>query len=182
MNRRIPFPLWVASVTAVALLLSTRQAAAAPGPVPLTAMDYVQIQQLVFRLNLALDYCGHGGRDFADLFVEAGQFVIDEGDAKPRVFQGREQLATLAGGPDCRVNRVPPRSYIVHLAENLVIDVSPQGARGTSYAIYPPRKGKYSREDVAGQYGLYHDEYVRTHAGWRVKSRRHEVSPPLPVE
>jgi hypothetical protein len=58
-----------------------------------------------------------------------------------------------------------------------VIEPTAEGARGTSYAIYPSSKGKYFQEDVAGQLGLYHDEYVRTAEGWRFKSRRHETSP-----
>lgn len=142
----------------------------------LTAMDYVQIQQLVNRLNFALDYCGHGGRDFAELFTEDGQYVVDE-DGKLRTFSGAEQLASLAGGPDCTATRNPPRSYLAHLAESLVIEPAAKGATGTAYAIYPGRKGKFFQADVAGQVGLYHDEYVRTAKGWRLKLRRHEVSP-----
>jgi len=142
----------------------------------LSAMDYIEIQQLVHRLNLALDYCGNGGRDFAALFTEDGQYVIDE-DGKLRVIQGKESLATLAGGPDCMATRTEPRIYLSHLAENLVIEPSGKGARGTSYAIYPGRNGKAFQSDVAGQVGLYHDEYVRTAKGWRLKSRRHEMRP-----
>jgi hypothetical protein len=143
----------------------------------LTAMDYIQIQQLVNRLNFALDYCGNGGRDFAGLFTDDGQYVVDEGDGKPRTFRGPEQLASLAGGPDCAATRTPPRVYLSHLAESLVIEPSSTGARGTSYAIYPGRKGKFLQNEVAGQVGIYHDEYVRTAKGWRLKLRRHEVSP-----
>ncbi|HXC60024.1 MAG TPA: nuclear transport factor 2 family protein [Steroidobacteraceae bacterium] len=143
----------------------------------LTAMDYIQIQQLVNRLNFALDYCGHGGNDFAALFTADGEYVIDEGDGKSRVIRGAQQLASLAGGPDCAATRIPPRAYIAHLAESLVIEPAAKGARGTSYAIYPGRKGKYFQADVAGQVGLYHDEYVRTPEGWRLKLRRHEVTP-----
>lgn len=142
----------------------------------LTAMDYIQIQQLVNRLNFALDYCGHGGRDFADLFTDDGQYVVDEG-GQLRTFRGPEQLASLAGGPDCAAVKSPPRSYLAHLTENLVIEPAAHGATGTAYAIYPGRKGKVFQADVAGQVGLYHDEYVRTAKGWRVKLRRHEVSP-----
>jgi len=143
----------------------------------LTAMDYIEIQQLVNRLNFALDYCGHGGSDFAALFTEDGEYVIDEGDGKPRTIRGPQQLAALAGGPDCAVTRTPPRAYMAHLAESLVIEPAARGARGTSYAIYPGRKGKFLQPDVAGQVGLYHDEYVRTAKGWRLKQRRHETSP-----
>jgi hypothetical protein len=144
---------------------------------PLTAMDYIEIQQLVNRLNFALDYCTSGGQDFADLFVDGGEFIIDGGNGEPRKMNTRQQLIALAGGPGCESRKSPPSSYILHLAESLVIEASPEGARGTSYAIYPSSKGKYFQEDVAGQLGIYHDEYVKTSAGWRFRSRRHETSP-----
>jgi hypothetical protein len=152
-----------------------------PGPAhaasKLSALDYFEIQQLVNRLNFALDYCGNGGRDFAALFTDDGQYVVDEGDGNPRAFRGAEQLASLAGGPDCAATRSPPRVYLSHLAESLVIEPAGRGARGMSYAIYPGRKGNHFQDGVAGQVGLYHDEYVRTAKGWRLKLRRHEVSP-----
>lgn len=148
-----------------------------PAAAPLSAMDYVEIQQLVNKLNFALDYCTNGGRDFADLFAADAEFIIDEGDGNARTMRTREELVRLAGGPDCESRRTPPSSYILHLAESLVIEPTPGGARGKSYAIYPSSKGKRFAEDVAGQLGIYHDEYVRTADGWRLKSRRHETSP-----
>jgi hypothetical protein len=78
--------------------LLVRHDAAAQRAEPLTAMDYIEIQQLLNRLNFALDYCTNGGRDFADLFVDGGQFLIDEGDGNPRSMTTREQLVALAGG------------------------------------------------------------------------------------
>ena len=56
-------------------------------------MDYIEIQQLVNRLNFALDYCGNGGRDFAALFTDDGQYVIDEG-GKLRTIRGRRSWRT----------------------------------------------------------------------------------------
>jgi SnoaL-like protein len=165
-----------AAVTVLVLALIALQASAHAAKA-LTAMDYVQIQQLVNRLNFALDYCGHGGRDFAALFADDGQYVVDEGDGQPRVFRGADALAGLAGGPDCAATHTPPRAWLAHLAESLVIEPTATGARGTAYAIYPSRKGKVFQPDATGQVGLYHDEYVRTANGWRVKLRRHEVSP-----
>jgi len=158
----------------IAALLAAPGAAVAAGK--LSAMDYVEIQQLVNRLNFALDYCGNGGRDFAALFTDDGAYVVDEG-GQFRTFRGQEQLASLAGGPDCAVTRTAPRMHLAHLAESLVIEPTENGARGTSYAIYPGRKGKSFQPDVAGQVGLYHDEFVRTAKGWRLKQRRHETSP-----
>jgi hypothetical protein len=96
----------------------------------LTAMDYIEIQQLVNRLNFALDYCTSGGRAFADLFVEGGQFIIDQGGGKMTVRRTRNELIALAGGPDCASRRSPPNSYILHLAESLVIEPAADGAQG----------------------------------------------------
>jgi len=143
----------------------------------LTAMDYIEIQQLVNRLNFALDYCTNGGRAFADLFVEGGQFIIDQGDGKTTVRRTRNELIALAGGPDCASRTSPPSSYILHLAESLVIEPAADGARGKSYAIYPANKGRYLNPETAGQLGIYHDEYVKTPQGWRFRSRRHQVNP-----
>jgi hypothetical protein len=175
MSRPTRTACFAVAVTAIGLVAMMPRGAGAAER--LTAMDYVEIQQLVNRLNFALDYCGNGGRDFAALFTADGQYVVDEGEGKRRTISGPEQLAALAGGPDCAENRNPPRSNLAHLAESLVIEPAPRGARGTSYAVYPGRKGKYFQEDAAGQVGLYHDEFVRTAKGWRVKLRRHEVSP-----
>ena len=166
-----------AAVLALAALLTAHHRAAAQPPVELTAMDYIEIQQLVNRLNFALDYCGNGGRDFAGLFAEDGRYVIDRGDGMPVVRSTPEELIALAGGPDCDSRRTPPSSYILHLAESLVIEPASGGARGTSYAIYPSSAGRFFDEQTAGQLGLYHDEYVRTPEGWRVRSRRHEINP-----
>jgi hypothetical protein len=163
-------------VALVVFGFATEMAWAASAAGTLSAMDYIQIQQLVNRLNFALDYCGNGGRDFAALFTDDGEYVVDDG-GQLRIFRGAEQLAQLAGGPDCAVTRSPPRIYLSHLAESLVVEPNGKGAHGTSYAIYPGRKGKDFQEGVAGQVGLYHDEYVRTSTGWRLKLRRHEVSP-----
>lgn len=177
-KRRLPIhAALLASFAVPALLPSGQQVAWSQERPALTTMDYIEIQQLVNRLNFALDYCGNGGRDFADLFVEGGRYVIDRGDGEPIVRGTRDELIALAGGPDCESRRTPPSAYILHLAESLVIEPAPGGARGVSYAIYPSSAGRYFDDDTAGQLGLYHDEYVRTDEGWRLLSRRHEVEP-----
>jgi hypothetical protein len=143
----------------------------------LTPTDYIEIQQLVNKLNFALDYCTNGGEDFANLFVDGAEFIIDFGDGEPRVRNTRQALIELAGGPSCDSRRTPPTSYILHLAESLVIEAAPNGARGKSYAIYPSRQGNFLNEETAGQLGIYFDEYVRTSDGWRFRARRHEINP-----
>ncbi len=152
-------------------------AASGQAPAQLAAMDYIQIQQLVNRLNFALDYCGNGGQTFAELFVAGGRYVIDRGDGQPVVRNTRDALIALAGGPGCESRRTAPSSYILHLAESLVIEATADGARGTSYAFYPSSAGRHLNDETAGQLGFYHDEYVRTANGWRLRSRRHELNP-----
>jgi hypothetical protein len=181
MQRHLPagWIIRIAALMSVSLLM--RQSASAQ-ETALTATDYIEIQQLVNKLNFALDYCTNGGEDFANLFVAGGTFTIDDGTGEPSVRSTREELIRLAGGPGCESRKSPPTSYILHLAESLVIEPSPDGARGKSYAIYPSRAGKFYRDDVAGQLGIYHDEYVKTPDGWRFRSRRHETSPSVGEE
>ena len=163
--------------TGLFLLLTLSAASLAQDDSALSPGDYIEIQQLVNRLNFALDYCGNGGQEFADLFIEGGKFIIDQGDGKPVVKGTRRELIELAGGPDCESRKNPPAAYILHLSEGLVIEPNGDGARGKSYAIYPANHGKRFNDDVDGQLGIYHDEYVRTPSGWRFKLRRHEVNP-----
>jgi hypothetical protein len=146
-------------------------------PAALTVRDYIDIQQLVNRLNFALDYCTNGGRDFADLFIDGGEYIIDTGNGNPGVRNTYDALVALAGGPDCDSRRTPPSSYILHLSESLVIEPAAGGASGMSYAIYPANHGQFLNAETAGQLGIYHDSYVKTPAGWRLKSRRHETNP-----
>jgi hypothetical protein len=160
-----------------AAALALHAAAMAQVATKLSAEDYVEIQQLVNRLNFALDYCIDGGEAFADLFVDGGRFVIDQGDGMPIVNSTREQLIALAGGPDCESRTTPPSAYILHLAESLVITPAGDGATGQSYAIYPSSQGRQFSPEVTGQLGIYYDEYVKTAAGWRFRSRRHVVNP-----
>jgi hypothetical protein len=169
------------TLSAAVLFLSALGNPATADPPPrtktLSALDYVEIQQLVNRLSFALDYCTHGGKDFADLFAPGGRFIIDDGSGSPRVYDSPEALMKLAGGPDCKAMKDPPRSYIAHLSASLVIEPSATGATGKSYAIYPARNGKYFKDDVAGQVGIYQDVYVKTSQGWKFLSRRHELQP-----
>lgn len=167
----------IAALAVLAGLVVAPEPVAAQPASTLAPADFIEIQQLVNRLNFALDYCGNGGQDFADLFVDGGRFVIDQGDGMPRTIEGREALIALAGGPTCDSRRTPPSAYILHLAESLVIEPTATGARGKSYAIYPSSQGRTLSAEVEGQLGIYYDEYVRTGDGWRFRSRRHVVNP-----
>src|SRR5215469_17948666 len=61
----------------------------------LTALDYIEIQQLVNRYAFAIDTCSNNGYDYADLYTPDGVFYWGVGSRKS---VGREQLAEAAGG------------------------------------------------------------------------------------
>ena len=169
------------------LLTAVLTAAAASGqvkstakPTALTAMDYIEIRQLVNRYAFALDTGGNNGYDYADLFSVDGEFM------RPYA-KGREQLAALARGGKLGPNNT------VHYIMNHVIEPSPEGATGKEYLIEfdwdlapAPTGGGGNRGagpangwDVVGRKagelartgGHYEDVYVKTPTGWRFKKR-----------
>jgi hypothetical protein len=99
-----------------------RTAGGSPKPMPLTAMDYVEIRQLVNRYAFAVDTGNNNGYDYADLFSADGEFM------RPYA-RGREQLAALARG-----GRLGPANT-VHYIMNHVIEPTPDGAIGKEYLI-----------------------------------------------
>ena len=156
--------------------------------ITLTAMDYVEIRQLVNRYGFALDTGSNNGYDYADLFAADGEFI------RPYA-KGREQLAALARGP-----RMGPNNT-VHYIMNHVIEPTPDGAIGKAYLIElnwdiapaqpaagAPRgaaagrgagTGQTNGWDIVGRKagelartgGHYEDVYVKTPVGWRFKKR-----------
>src|SRR5204863_9911868 len=105
---------------------------------PLTALDYIKIQQLVNKYSFALDFCTNNGYDYADLYTPDGVFYWGVGGRKSI---GREQLAEAAGGGknNCQKmkNATPEKPVQPHTTSNLIIEASPEGATGKVYLVYP---------------------------------------------
>src|SRR4029077_8107417 len=112
-------------VGVVAVTVSRAQERTAKTPATatmLTAMDHVQIRQLVARYAWALDSGTDNGYAFADLFTPDGEL------ARPDA-RGREQLAAVArGGP-----RGPAHPH--HYSMNHVIQPPPEGVIRKQYVI-----------------------------------------------
>ena len=139
----------------------------------LTAMDYMQIKQLVNRYAFALDTGSHNGYDYADLFTADGIF---DSNTRGRM-QGRDRLASLARGR--------PRGplYVNHYIVNHIIEPTADGAIGRQYLInishddsihagLPTSRTsgissglKRGSLDMVG--GHYEDVYAKTPLGWR---------------
>jgi hypothetical protein len=144
----------------------------------LTALDYIEIQQLVSKYPYALDTGGDGGYVYADLFVPDGVFIRSSG---ARV-EGREALARLVRlnpkaprlsepGPSFNPGRRGPL-YTSHFITNHVIEPAPDGATGKQYLVIIDLNDETGRTNVVQQGGHYEDVYVKTARGWRFKSRQ----------
>ncbi len=139
----------------------------------LTALDYIQIQQLVARYARALDTCSNNGYDYADLFTSDGYFApAINGKIGPK-FQGRERLAEASGGGIKGCRNVPWIDQgIHHIYVNHIITPSAEGARGTVDMLMIGLDGDPNKIEYDG---YYEDVYVKTPAGWRFKSRIHHA-------
>jgi hypothetical protein len=163
-----------------ATLALAMTAAAAKGAT-LTALDYIEIQQLVNRYAFAIDNCTNNGYDYADLYTPDGVFYWGVGGRKS---VGREQLAEAAGGGKngCKkLERATPENPVAtHTTVNLIIEPSPEGAIGKSYLVYPGVLGTHSDPTHSGHVGGYQDVYVKTAKGWRFRTRLHVFPPDIP--
>jgi hypothetical protein len=127
----------------------------------LTALDYLEIQQLVTRYAYALDSGADNGRMYAGLFAADGEFVQRSGEA----VSGRDALAALAVR-----NQKGPRA-VFHFIMNHVIEAAPGGAIGKQYLAQLKIGEDGQPSEVSGG-GLYDDVYVKTAEGWRFKRRQ----------
>ena len=126
----------------------------------LTQEDYAEIQRLYARYNWALDSHAEGGMALAKLFTSDAEWI--NGTTK---YVGHERLAKFGAGSTPAVPG-PPR----HIATNIIITPSPEGARGSAYLLYiapTPADGKPSMVVT----GTYDDTFVKTAQGWRFKRR-----------
>jgi SnoaL-like domain len=173
------------ALTIAVFLLAQQQRVHAKTP-SLTALDYIQIDQLANRYGQAIDTCSNNGFDYADLYTPDGEFIdkfSPESFKKGGVVlaKGREKLAEVVGGGSFGCKR-PVKGPLAtpgdgpvawngwsHLAVNHVITPTAEGATGRVYLLMLGVKGPGSITRDGG----YEDVYVKTAAGWRIKSRTH---------
>ncbi len=152
---------------------------APPDAMKLTAEDYVEIQQLAVRYAWTLDHCTNGGYDYADLYVDDGQFSSAEAwgstsnDQRSFVAKGRDALARAAGGGEdgkC----ADPYDFlghgITHIVTNHMVTPTKTGAVGRHRLIAIGICGNPHTMELQGG---YEDVYVKTEDGWKFESRIH---------
>jgi len=145
--------------------------APAQQPMQLTAMDYIEIQQLVAKYARFIDTCSNNGYDYADLYTEDGIFLPDLGGRTIPPIQGREALARVSGGGSNNCQNVGwIEQGVRHIYTNHIITPSPEGATGTVDMLMIGIDG--DPEKILHD-GYYDDVYVKTPQGWRFKQRTH---------
>jgi hypothetical protein len=168
----------VVGVLGIALAQAQQsRSGSAAGVMALTAMDYIQIKQLVNRYAFAVDTGSRNGYDYADLFAPDGVF-----DSNTRgLTKGRDNLAALARG-----GKKGPL-HVNHYIFAPIIEPTATGAIGRQYLIeinhdddFPAPVPPVNQWSLVGQKrgsvdnigGQYEDVYVKTPMGWRFQSRK----------
>jgi hypothetical protein len=163
----------VAAALSVLTLVALPASIPAQEPMKLTAMDYIEIQQLVAKYARALDTCSNNGYDYADLYTPDGAFKPMVAGRSIPPIQGRERLAEVSGGGSNNCENVPwIEQGVRHVYTNHIITPTPEGAAGTIDMLMIGLDGDPNK--IAHD-GYYEDIYVKTEGGWRFKQRTHHA-------
>jgi hypothetical protein len=133
----------------------------------LTAQDYIDIRALASQYAYGLDTGAANGTGsvYANVFSEDAAFHGPPATPGGTPFNavGRDELRKFA---------VPGRgtAYVRHFMTNHLIEPSPEGARGKVYLLVIDI-GREDKPTSVNMGGHYEDVYVKTAAGWRIKSR-----------
>ncbi|MGD8341835.1 MAG: nuclear transport factor 2 family protein [Gammaproteobacteria bacterium] len=153
--------------------LTQMQSGGAQESMRLTALDYLEIQQLVAKYARAIDTCSNNGYDYADLYTPDGIFQPSVPGMTMDPIQGREALAEVSGGGSNQCENVPwIEQGVRHIYANHIITPSPEGATGTVDMMMIGLDGDPYK--IAHD-GFYEDVYVKTENGWRFKQRTHHA-------
>ena len=173
MPRRLFTALALAVILAWPALAQKAAQEPARKPAELTALDYIEIQQLVAKYARAIDTCSNNGYDYADLYTPDGVFLpMVNGKSAPGI-QGREKLAEVSGGGSKGCKNVPwIEQGVHHIYVNHIITPTPDGAAGTVEMMMIGLDGDPNKIENDG---YYDDVYVKTAQGWRFKQRTHHA-------
>lgn len=159
---------------AVVLILALPTASLAQKPMQLTALDYIEIQQLVAKYARAIDTCSNNGYDYADLYTPDGVFLPIVNGKAVQGIQGREKLAEVSGGGSKQCKHVGwIEQGVHHIYVNHIITPTPEGATGTVDMMMIGLGGDPNKIENDG---YYEDVYVKTAKGWRFKQRTHHAA------
>lgn len=158
---------------AVVALFTLPLSSPAQDSMELTALDYIEIQQLISKYARAIDTCSNNGYDYADLYTPDGIFMPSVAGRSVPGIQGRERLAEVSGGGSNGCENVPwIEQGVIHIYTNHIITPTPDGAAGTVDMLMIGLDGDPNKIEYDG---YYDDIYVKTAEGWRFKQRTHHA-------
>jgi hypothetical protein len=126
----------------------------------LTDVDFIEIDQLYIRNNIAFDSAAEQGSAFARTFTADGVLTRNG-----LVTSGSSALAALAAG-----NAVGLETWTV----NLTLEPTKEGVAGRVYVL---RKDSRDPKLPVADLGTYEDVLVKSHEGWRFKKRTYVSVP-----
>ncbi len=144
----------------------TKQSLVPPGLIAdrsaLTALDYIEIQQLYARYALALDL--GDGEARATTFTTGGYYANLPSGHRPVYVDELIKRTNATGNNGER-----------HLVSNIIITPTKEGADGFAYLTMISRDG-------LAHTGFYDDKLVRTPEGWRFMGRNgwYDIDPESP--
>jgi hypothetical protein len=163
-----------AGTLSIVAMLALPIASQAQKPMELTALDYIEIQQLVAKYARAIDTCSNNGYDYADLYTPDGIFLPNVNGRQIPGIQGREKLAEVSGGGSRGCKNVGwIEQGVRHIYVNHIITPTPEGASGTVDMMMIGLGGDANKIEHDG---YYEDTYVKTVQGWRFKQRTHHAT------
>lgn len=152
------------SVSLAVAGISWERAFAQTKKVPtLSALDYMEIQQLYSAYTRATDMGGAGdGSDYSALFTPDAEF-----EQSGRINKGPDALKKMIKGFHAGIQKNGWSSR--HTYANLLVTPTGEGtARGSVYALIFNVSAKPPFVDHSG---VYEDTLVKTSEGWRYKKR-----------
>jgi hypothetical protein len=159
---------FIAVLSAAASLRAQQPGQTSVKASPLTAMDYIEIRQLVARYSYALDTVEDNGQAYARLFTPDG--VLTSKTGTPAEVKGREKLAAFARGDSKDDIRNQGPLWVHTFVTNHIIQPAPQGATGRVYVV-GIEIAESGSQGVIQTGGRFEDVYVKSAEGWRIKLR-----------
>ena len=132
------------------------------GPGKLSAEDWIEIYTLYGKYTHLIDNGEDKGYAYARLWTDDAIFEFSGGK-----HQGHDALAVVAmyGIQD------PPILRPAHYAFNIVIEPTPEGAKGKAYLVMMAANKPGEAHTVTTR-GIYEDQFVKTADGWKFKHRK----------
>jgi hypothetical protein len=163
-----------AGVLSIVAILALPLPGLAQKPIELTALDYIEIQQLIAKYARAMDTCSNNGYDYANLYTADGIFLPIINGREITGIQGRERLAEISGGGsnNC-VNVGWIEQGVHHIYTNHIITPTAEGASGSVEMLLIGLGGDPNKIEHDG---YYEDIYMKTPEGWRFKQRTHHAT------